>query len=126
MKLIKIITIAVAYLLHFNAHAQTSELKVFLEKFEIYSKTHSPKIKRAMPIIKPENDARSMPQAHVEGYMEDRETGLRYYSQLNKIYDPSTGYYIEYDPEANYHVDTKAGKIYKAKSEVKVQREEAK
>lgn len=126
MKFIKYVAVAFTLVMHFEAQAQANELKTFLEKFETYAEAHYPKTKWTMPIAKPESGSYSMLEANVEGFMEDPETGLRYYSRLGKVYDPLTGYYLEYDLEAKYYVDTKAGKIYKGESEVKVKNKEPK
>jgi hypothetical protein len=61
-----------------------------------------PKIKWTMPVVKPESGSYPMLEASDGGFMEYPKTGLRHYPQHNKVYDPETGYYIEYDPGAKY------------------------
>ena len=128
MKFLKYVSViaALTVVMHLEAHAQTNELESFLGKFETYAETHYPKTKWTMPIAKPKSGSNSMLEAKVEGFMQDPETGLRHYPRRSEVYDPATGYYIEYDPEAKYHVDTKAGKIYKGKTEIKVKNKKTK
>lgn len=78
----------------FNANAQTStkDLSIFLEKLQKYVATHNIYDKPNMPIAKPDGPPAIMPSPDVTGYMEDPETGLRYYSKYDKIVDPVTRY----------------------------------
>jgi len=128
MKSLKYVVAAFAFIGQFGAKAQANELELFLKKFESYAETYYPKVKWTMPIAKPESDSYSMLQGGgiIEAFMEDPKTGLRYYSSVNKVYDSLTGYYIDYDPDARYRVDTKTGKIYKGNSEVEIKNTKAK
>ncbi|PIQ22861.1 MAG: hypothetical protein COW65_00680 [Cytophagales bacterium CG18_big_fil_WC_8_21_14_2_50_42_9] len=128
MKSLKYAVAALAFISQFGAQAQANELELFLKKFESYAETYYPKVKWKMPIAKPESGSYSMLQGGgiVEAFMEDTKTGLRYYSSVNKVYDPLTGYYIDYDRDAKYRVDTREGKIYKGNSEVEIKNTKAK
>lgn len=107
-----------------QVRAQTNkpEFNIFLKKLEVYTKTHYPRTKQTMPIAKLPGGAVHMPVAPgiMESFMEDPETGLRHYPHLHELYDPATGYYIEYDSDSQYYVDTKTGKIFKGESEVQI------
>ena len=126
MKFLKYVAVVLTLVIHFAAQAQTNELKAFLKRFETYTKTHYPKVKYNMPIAKPESSANSMLEAGVVGFTEDSETGLRYYARNSIVYDPKTGYYLAYDPDAKYQVDIQAGKIFKGETEVKVKKRDIK
>ncbi len=124
MKVLKYVFIAFIMIVPYESQSQTTDLSNFLIRFKEFAATHYPKIKWSMPLINPESRPSPMPNAidPAKSYMEDPETGLRIFPQLNKVYDPKTGYTINYDPEISYHVDLKAGKIYKDQSEVKIER----
>ena len=79
-----------------------------------------------MPLVNPGSNLTYMPNAidTAKAFMEDMETGLRIFPQPGKVYDPKTGYSIDYDPDVKYHVDLKAGKIYQDQAEVKVERKQ--
>jgi len=128
MNFLKYVAVAVSltFVMHLEAKSQTNELQSFLEKFETYTEKYYPKVKQTMPVAKLEGGSNSMLQANIVGFMEDPKTGLRYYANVSKVYDPNTGYYIEYDSDAKYYVDTKAGKIFKEGAEVKVEKRKTK
>ncbi|RDV13126.1 hypothetical protein DXT99_21150 [Pontibacter diazotrophicus] len=92
-----------ATLVNVSAQAPVNDLSKFLGKLQTYVATHPRHIKPNMPIAKPEpeNPPADMPSLDVSGYMEDPETGLRYYAIYDKIVDPETKY--------SFHVAT--GKI---------------
>jgi len=125
MKSLKYVAAIFTFISHFETQAQANELETFLRKFETYAEIHYPKVKWTMPIAKPESGSFSMLKGGgiIEAFMEDSKTGLKYYPSVSKVYDPLTGYYIEYDPDAKYRVDTKARKIYKGDSEVEVKKQ---
>ncbi|GAA4443810.1 hypothetical protein GCM10023188_44860 [Pontibacter saemangeumensis] len=77
-----------------NAQAPVNDLSIFLGKLQTYIATHPRHIEPRMPIAKPEpgNPPAPMPSLDVAGYMEDPETGLRYYAAYDKIVDPETKY----------------------------------
>ncbi|WP_162055751.1 hypothetical protein [Pontibacter pamirensis] len=89
--------------IHANAQTPENDLSIFLGKLQTYVATHPRHIKPNMPIAKPEpeNPPADMPALDVSGYMEDPETGLRYYAAYDKVVDPVTRY--------SFHVAT--GKI---------------
>ena len=126
MKFLKYVAVALTLVMHFAAQAQANELKAFLKRFETYAATHYPTVKYNMPIAKPESSSNSMLEAGVVGFMEDTETGLRYYARNSMVYDPKTGYYLAYDPDAKYQVDVQTGKIFKGDTEVKVNKKDIK
>lgn len=90
-----------ATLAHANAQTPENDLSIFLGKLQTYVATHNIHIKPNMPIAKPDNPPATMPSPDVTGYMEDPETGLRYYTKYDKVVDPVTRY--------SFHVAT--GKI---------------
>ena len=90
-----------ATLVHTNAQAPANDLSIFLGKLQTYVATHNIHIKPNRPIARPDGPNAMMPSPDVTGYMEDPETGLRYYAKYDKVVDPITRY--------SFHVGT--GKI---------------
>ncbi|GAB3537589.1 hypothetical protein GCM10027443_30910 [Pontibacter brevis] len=88
-------------LLQVSAQEQVNDLSIFLGKLQTYVATHNIHVKPNMPIAKPDGPPALMPSPDVAGYMEDPETGLRYYAKYDKVVDPVTRY--------SFHVAT--GKI---------------
>lgn len=84
-----------------SAQAPATDLSIFLGKLQQYTATHDIYLEPKMPIVTPEGPPSAMPSPEVIGYMEDPETGLRYYSRYDKIVDPVTRY--------SFHIGT--GKI---------------
>ncbi|MDB5262829.1 MAG: hypothetical protein JWQ14_2110, partial [Adhaeribacter sp.] len=75
MKFLKQAAVVLIFALHLAAQAQPSDLKIFLQKFETYAKTHYPKVKWTMPIAQPESSSYAMPEATREKvFMEDLQT----------------------------------------------------
>lgn len=79
-------------LLHVNAQAPVNKLSIFLGKLQTYVETHYVQDNWKMPIARPDETVITMPSPDIVGYMEDRETGLRYYANTGKVTDPETGY----------------------------------
>lgn len=114
MKLLKYVVLALIMLVfHAEAQAQTGDLDVFLEKLKVYTGRHQANNKWTMPVIKPDYNQERMLSPPIVGYMEDPETGFRYFPKTGRIYDLET----------HLAFDTQTGKIYKGKSEIKPQRE---
>ncbi|WP_347157576.1 hypothetical protein [Pontibacter chitinilyticus] len=110
MKLLKYFAVVVLLLACQAAEAQTSNLDVFAGKLKKYAATHQANGKWTMPVLKSTAGQALMPSPKLIGYMEDSDTGLRYYPKLGKICDPETSY--------TYDLRTK--KIYKGKEEIKI------
>ena len=125
MKVLRFIAILFIILLHGEAKAQQNDLNDFLKRFKIFTETNYPKVKWSMPIINPESNTTPMPNAinPRESYMTDPTTGLRILPEQGKVFDPKTGYIVSYNPEVEYYVDLEKGKIYKGKSEVKIEKQ---
>lgn len=86
-----------------SAFAQTNGKEVFREKLKEYAKTHQERFYETMPVLQPASESVAMPAPFVSGFMQDPETGLRYYPRYKKIYDPET----------KYAYDLLTGRIYK-------------
>jgi hypothetical protein len=100
-KLCLLFLLFLASLVHANAQTQPNDLSTFLGKLQTYVAAHDIRLKPNMPIAIPEGPPSVMPSPDMTGYMEDPETGLRYYAKFDKIVDPETRY--------SFHVAT--GKI---------------
>jgi hypothetical protein len=124
MKVVSYVALLLIMFIQVEARAQQYDLHDFLKRFKTFSAAGYPKVKRPMPVVNPGSNATAMPNAINPGhnFMTDLNTGLRILPDPRKIYDPKTGYSFNYDPEAEYTVDLEKGKIYKDKTEVKIEK----
>ncbi|WP_066833771.1 hypothetical protein [Rufibacter ruber] len=112
------------------AQAQTppAGLTEFLARFKAFEDRHHQRQAKQvpMPTYTPDSSRSAMPLPNAlkkwQSYSVDIATGLRYYLQLGKVFDPETGYSLPYNPELEYLVDVEKGKIYLNGRELKPQR----
>ncbi|MCC9165918.1 hypothetical protein [Pontibacter harenae] len=129
MKSLNYILATVVVLLSFGAYAQSNGQQAFLKKFESFKETPYAKMSWTLSPDASESAAHSIPMPNpidvTKTHTEDPESGLWHYTNIGKVLDPETGYYIDYDAHRYYmyRVDSKAGKIYKGKPEIEVKRQ---
>jgi len=120
-------TILTFLLLTTIAQAQTNEQLQFVKKFEHFLETNTAKLSlsaldsaNTLPVPMP--NALDATKTRIP----DPTTGLWHYPNLRKVYDPETGFYIDYEGHHyyTYKADTIAGIIYKSKMPVQVKRTE--
>jgi len=121
MKNLRYFFFAFTLMFGFGSQAQTNELPLFLKKFEAFTRgftlTSDIQSNRPMPVPMPN------PVETIKPYEEDAVTGLLYYRHLGKVYDPKTGYYIDFIPNAKYRIDFNSGKVYIGEVEIEVKKQ---
>jgi len=127
MKLIVKIVIVLLLYLPLTAQAQTNDLSSFVTRFNSFLETNTAKLSwsatdsaKTLPVPMP--NAMDASKTRIA----DPISGLWHYPNLQKVYDPITGYYIDYKGlhYYSYKTDTLAGKIFKGKTEVPIKRTE--
>ncbi|RAU84146.1 hypothetical protein [Pontibacter arcticus] len=118
--------LALLFLFKIEAKAQADSLLVFVHKFERFKTSTTAKQHWTASPDNPKSITYKMPNPVdvTKTFIVDPDSGLRYYPHSEKVIDPQTGYSINYDAHRYflYHVDTKAAKIYKGKTEVKIKK----
>ncbi|WP_162427456.1 hypothetical protein [Pontibacter pudoricolor] len=113
--------------LSFTVEAQTDDVGSFIKRFDYFLKTNTAKLSwsakdsaNTMPVPMP--NALDASRTRIP----DPTTGLWHYPNLQKVYDPETGFYIDYEGHRyySYKTDIVAGKIYKGKESVQIKRTE--
>ncbi|MBJ6116902.1 hypothetical protein JAO76_01785 [Pontibacter sp. BT310] len=127
MKLLTTISLLLGLGFSITAQAQTADLNSFVKRFDYFLKTNTAKLSwsakdsaNTMPVPMP--NAMDASKTRIP----DPTTGLWHYPNLQKVYDPKTGFYIDYEGHRyySYKADTVAGKIFKGKDPVQIKRTE--
>ncbi|MEJ8758286.1 hypothetical protein WG947_14830 [Pontibacter sp. H259] len=124
--LISIVAVLLLYVTP-TAQAQTNDLTDFVKRFNSFLETNTAKLSwsatdsaRTLPVPMP--NAMDVSKTRIS----DPTSGLWHYPNLQKVYDPETGYYIDYKGlhYYTYKTDTAAGKIFKGETEIQIKRAE--
>ncbi|NEM98099.1 hypothetical protein [Pontibacter burrus] len=127
MKLLITIALVFVTALSTTAQSQTHELHDFVKRFDYFLKTNTAKLSwsakdsaNTMPVPMP--NAMDASRTRIP----DPTTGLWHYPNLHKVYDPKTGFYMDYEGYKyySYKADTITGSIYKGKEPVQIKRTE--
>ncbi|HEY4651674.1 MAG TPA: hypothetical protein VIG72_09675 [Pontibacter sp.] len=128
MRHLKLFASAFILLICFTAKAQSDTQRSFVAKFELFKKGETAKLRWTTSPDAPEDAASAVPMPNAvdasKTHVPDPDSGLWHYPNLSKVYDPETGYYIDYDAYRYYlyRADTKTGRIYKGKTPVQIKR----
>ncbi len=125
MNILKTIVFALLIIIGTQALAQTKEKGDFVKRFDHFLRSETAKLSwsatdsaNTLPVPMP--NALDASKTRVP----EPVSGLWFYPNISKVYDPKTGFYIAYDAGHyyQYKANTASGKIYKGKKEVEIKR----